>query len=69
MLLIPTECLRQAGEVAPSKTQEIDENKFIQLIKNKTVRLLALFITLYVGAEVQITGIIFTYMIAQLELL
>ena len=69
MLLIPTECLRQAGEVATSKTQEIDENKFVQLIKNKTVCFLALFITFYVGVEVTITGIIFSNVIAQLELL
>ena len=55
MLLIPTECLRQAGEL-PVKTQEIYENKFLQLINNKTVHFLALFITVYVGVEVTITG-------------
>jgi len=57
------ECLRQAGEVPPSKTQENDDNKFVQLLKNKTVRILALFVTLYVGVEVTITGWIVSFMI------
>ena len=38
-------------------------------MKNKIVHFLALFITVYVGVEVTITGIIFTYVIAQLKLL
>ena len=54
-MLIPTECLRQAGEIAV-KTQEIYENKFLQLVKSKTVHFLALFVTVYVGVEVTITG-------------
>ena len=69
-LSIPTECLRQAGEVAPSKTQEIYENKFSQLIYNKAVHLIALFVTVYIGVEVTITGMFFfIYAIAQLGLL
>jgi fucose permease len=59
-ILIATECLRKAGEVAPGKAREIYENKnkFRQLVKNKTVHFLALFIMVYVGAEVTIRGII-----------
>ena len=63
---LETECLRQAGEVTPFKTQETYENKFVQLLSNKTVHLLALFLTFYLGVEVTITGMIFTYMIARL---
>ena len=56
-----TACLRQAGEIIPDKnaSEEIDEsNKFGQLMKNKTVHLLAIFLMVYIGVEVTIGGII-----------
>ena len=62
-----TACLRRAGEILPDKTasEEICENnKFSQMMKNKTVHLLSLFLMIYIGVEVTIGGIIFvTYMI------
>ena len=56
--MLITECLQRAGEVVPNKTEEIHDNKFGDLIKNKTVHFLALFIMVYVGVGVTIGGII-----------
>ena len=61
-IFLLTACLRQAGEIIPDKTasDEVDEsNKFSQLMKNKTVHLLAAFLMVYIGAEITIGGIIF----------
>ena len=61
-----TECLRRAGEILPDRTaiEEINDNKFGQLMRNKTVQLLSLFLMLYMGVEVTIGGRIFLlYMI------
>ena len=58
--LIITVCLRQAGEIHPDKIpgEEIQENKFSQLMKNKNVHLFAFFIMVYTGIEITIGGII-----------
>ena len=58
--MIITVCLRQAGEVHPDKIpgEEIQENKFSQLMKNKNVHLFALFLMVYTGIEITIAGII-----------
>ena len=53
-----TECLQKAGEVVPNKTEEIHDNKFGDLMKNKTVHFLSLFIMVYAGVEVTIGGMI-----------
>lgn len=53
-----TECLRQAGEVVPDESEEIHDNKFGQLMKNKTAHLLAFFLMIYIGVEVTIGGTI-----------
>ena len=66
---LKTECLWQAGEVTPSNTQETRGRKLVQLLSNKTVYLLTLFLTFYFGVEVAITSITFIYVIAQLGLL
>ena len=61
-IFLLTACLRQAGEIIPDKTvnDEVDEsNKFSQLMKNKTVHLLAAFLMVYIGAEITIGGINF----------
>ena len=60
-IFLLTACLRQAGEIIPDKTarDEVDEsNKFSQLMKNKTVHLLAAFLMVYIGAEITIGGMI-----------
>lgn len=51
-------CLRRAGEIIPDKTptEEIHENKFSHLMKNKNVHLLAVFLTVYTGIEATIGG-------------
>ena len=57
-----TACLRRAGEILPVKIaggEIYENNKFSQLMKNKTVHLLALFLMVYIGVEVTIGGIIF----------
>ena len=58
-----TECLQEAGEVVPIKTEEIGihNNKFGQLMKNKTVHLLAFFLMVYIGVEVTIGGMGFSH--------
>jgi len=38
------------------------ESKFVQLLKNKTVHLLALFVMVYMGVEITIRGWIVTFM-------
>ena len=61
-----TACLQRAGEILPDKTavEENNDDKFSQLMRNKTVHLLALFLMVYIGVEVTIGGIIFdNYMI------
>ena len=62
-----TACLRRAGEILPDKSasEEVhDGNEFSQLMKNKTVHLLSLFLMIYIGVEVTIGGITFVnYMI------
>jgi hypothetical protein len=59
-LFIITECLRQAGEILPERipSEEIHENRFSELMKNRTVHLLAIFLTVYTGIETTIGGII-----------
>ena len=55
-----TVCLRRAGEIIPDKTaidEDNDDDKFGQLMRNKTVHLLALFLMVYIGVEVTIGGI------------
>ena len=57
-----TACLRQAGEIHPDKiaSGEINENNgFTQIMKNKIVHLLSLFLMIYIGVEVTIGGIRF----------
>ena len=56
--LIISVCLRRAGERIPDKipSEEIHENKFGQLMKNKTVHLLAVFLMVYTGVEATIGG-------------
>jgi fucose permease len=58
--LILTECLRQAGEIISNKlaSEEVQEDKFSQLMRNKTVHLLSLFLMVYIGVEVTIGGVI-----------
>ena len=59
--LIIIACLLRAGEILPDKkisSEEMQEDGFIQLMKNKTVHLLAVFIMVYIGIEVTIGGII-----------
>jgi hypothetical protein len=58
--LIISVCLREAGEILPDKIpgEEIHENKFSQLMKNKTVHLLAVLLMVYTGIESTIGGII-----------
>ena len=66
LIFFITECLRRAGEILPDRTaiEEINDSKFGQLIRNKTVQLLSLFLMLYMGVEVTIGGRIFLlYMI------
>ena len=60
LMLIVTECLRQAGEIISNKlaTEEIHDGKLSQLMKNKTVHLLSLFLMLYIGVEVTIGGMV-----------
>ena len=56
-----TACLRRAGEILPDNTaiEENSDEKFSQLMRNKTVHLLALFVMVYIGVEVTIGGINF----------
>ena len=59
---IITDCLRRAGDIVSKKlaNEEAHDNKdkFGQLMKNKTVHLLSLFLMLYIGVEVTIGGMI-----------
>ena len=56
--LLISVCLLRAGETLPDKiaSEEIHENKFTQLMKNKTVHLLAVFLMVYTGVEATIGG-------------
>ena len=62
-----TACLRRAGEIhhVKSSSEEVNDNgKFSQIIMNRTVHLLSIFLTIYVGVEATIGGILFVdYMI------
>jgi hypothetical protein len=53
-----TACLRQAGEILSDRvaSEELHDNKFglNQLMRNKAVHLLALFLMVYIGIEVTI---------------
>jgi fucose permease len=62
-----TVCLRQAGEMLSDRvaSEELHDNKFGQLMRNKTVHLLALFLVVYIGVEVTIGGIICSPMLLQ----
>ena len=65
-----TVCLRRAGEILPDKT-EMEENmddddKFAQLMRNKTVHLLSLFLMVYIGVEVTIGGKLYDFFFVQL---
>ena len=65
-----TACLRRAGEILPDKTanEESNDDKFGQLMRNKTVHLLALFLMVYIGVEVTIGGMILVnYMIVHMS--
>jgi fucose permease len=57
--LIKTVCLQEAGEILPDKIsfEEIRENKFRQLMKNKNVHLFAVFLMVYTVIEITIGGI------------
>ena len=60
-------CLPRAGEIHPVKIsgEEVNDNgKFSQIIMNRTVHLLSIFLMIYIGIEVTIGGIHFlNYMI------
>ena len=63
-----TACLRRAGEILPDTTASgvniYESNEFNQIMKNRTVHLLSLFLMIYIGVEVTIGGIMFVnYMI------
>ena len=54
-----TACLWQAGEMLPDKIASVEnhqDNKFSEVMKNKTVHLLAVFLLIYIGVEVTIGG-------------
>ena len=55
-----TVCLRQAGETLSERvaSEEPHDDKFGQLMRNKAVHLLALFLVMYIGIEVTTGGII-----------
>jgi fucose permease len=58
-----TVCLPRAGEILPDKTanDENNDDKFGQLMRNKTVHLLALFLMVFIGVEVTIGGIFYIF--------
>ena len=60
-LIYITVCLRRAGEIHPDKIaiEENNENKFGQLMRNKTLHPLVLFLVVYIGVEGTIGGIVF----------
>ena len=60
-LIYITVCLRRAGEIHPDKNaiEENNENKFGQLMRNKTLHPLVLFLVVYIGVEGTIGGIVF----------
>ena len=60
-------CLRRVGEIhlVKSSSKEVNDNgKFSQIIMNRTVHLLSIFLMIYIEVEVTIGGIHFlNYMI------
>ena len=56
-----TVCLRRVGEIFPDKTaiDDINDDTFGQLTRNKTVHLLAFFLMVHIGVEVTTGGVIF----------
>ena len=54
-------CLRRAGEILSDRvaSEELHDDKFSQLMRSKTVHLLALFLVMFNGVEVTIGGIIY----------
>jgi fucose permease len=58
-----TACLRRAGELLSDRvaSEELHDDKFSQLMRKKTVHLLALFLVVYIGVEVTIGGIICSF--------
>ncbi|PPQ74073.1 hypothetical protein CVT24_012943 [Panaeolus cyanescens] len=58
------ECLKQAGEVIPERTAS-DEATFKQVLRNRAVHFLAIFVFVYVGVEVTIGGWIVTFIIQE----
>ncbi|KAF5381330.1 hypothetical protein D9615_008381 [Tricholomella constricta] len=59
-----TECLREIGQVIPENVSD-DNNRFRQILGQKTVHLLAFYILVYVGVEVTIGGWIVTFIIEE----
>jgi len=51
-----TECLIEAGEIIPDKTDDMPSPGLKQLLRIKAVHLLAVFLILYIGVEVTISG-------------
>ena len=53
-----TACRRRAGEIVSDwvASEVLHDDKFGQLMRNKTVHLLALFLVMYIGVEVTIGG-------------
>jgi fucose permease len=54
-----TACLQRAGEILSDRVaneEELHDDKFSQLMRNKAVHLLALFLVVYIGIEVTIGG-------------
>ena len=52
--------MRRVGEIFPDKTaiDDINDDTFGQLTRNKTVHLLAFFLMVHIGVEVTIGGMI-----------
>jgi len=57
-------CLRRAGEILPDwdASEELNDNKFGQLMRNKAVHLMGLFLLVYIGVKVTIGGWIVTFL-------
>ncbi|KAG6837145.1 hypothetical protein H0H93_014050 [Arthromyces matolae] len=64
-------CLEEAGQVIPQRgatgtdQSHTEKGKFRQILRHKTVQLLAFYILVYVGVEVTIGGWIVTYIIQE----
>ena len=62
-------CLRRVGEIHPvkSSSKEVNDNgKFSQIIMNRTVHLLSIFLMIYIGIEMTIVGIHFVVTVNQI---